>query len=295
MQKRNAMGALALCMLLAVTLTACGKKGEEPLTTPEAYVLGENSAPPFDQQLTEGGSLVSLSRQYPVQPEETAPPTEAPLSQESPAPEGSPAPEKKDDKKDGEPQGDPDSLIYTYAELPVAGALVESYAKVLADLEDPFQPVDKEGQPTEASDYTGETGTVRLARNAVEPELLYRIRLDWTPTSCAVTVDRVEGHLEKPKPPVQVEPMTLTQAVQYLEGISPQRLGLEGDSMDVYDVYPIEGIVMVNGQACIQFRVYRQTDQGTNDVKGMYLMTADRSHLYRLDPQTGEVMDKLAQ
>lgn len=298
MRKKKTVGVLCLCLLLALSLAGCGGKGEEPLTTPEAYVLGENSAPPFDQQLAEGeGSLVSLDRQYPAAPEESPAPTEMALAESSAPPEESAPAESeapKEEKKDeAEPEGDPDRLIYTYAELPVAGTLVEAYAKALLALEDPFQPVDKENLPADAPDYTGETGTLRLARNAVEEQMLFRIRLDWTPTSCAVTVDRAEGHLEKPTPPAQIQPMTLNQAVEFIEGMDPATLGLPGESMAMYNVYPIEGLVSVNGQACAQFRVYHNTEAGTNEVAGIYLITADKKHIYSLSPDTGEVIDQL--
>ena len=302
MGKRKKFGVLSLCLLLALISAGCGNKGEEALVTPEAYILGENSAPPFDEQLTEegGGKLVSLVRQYPEVPEESTDPTGEPLAQESGSPGESPAPEESEqpneDKKDKdvEPEGDPDRLIYTYAELPEAGTLVGTYAGALTALEDPFQPVDQENGPTDAPDYAQETGTVRMARNAAEEQTLFRIRVDWTPTSCAVTVDRAEGHIEKPQPVQEVEPMTLGQVVSYVEGLTPAILGLEGDSMDQYDVYPMEGISMVNGQACIQFRVYERTVMGTNDVAGIFLITADRMHIYRLNPDTGEVLDQLS-
>jgi len=87
--------------------------------------------------------------------------------------------------------------------------------------------------------------------------------------------------------------MTLTEAVDYLEGLSPQSLGLSGESMDGYSVFPAESVVPVNGLPCVELSVYEHDEQaGTNSIAGIYLLSrgAER-RLFRLDPETNMAVE----
>lgn len=62
--------------------------------------------------------------------------------------------------------------------------------------------------------------------------------------------------------------------------------------MDQYEVLPMDGTEMVDGKPAIRLHVYNDNNvAGSNDIMGMYLMTIDGEHLYRLDLSTNELTE----
>ena len=60
--------------------------------------------------------------------------------------------------------------------------------------------------------------------------------------------------------------------------------------MEEYNVYPIDGVEMVDGVACITLYVYSDGGgQGGNEFMGSYLMSIDGAHLYQVNPVTDEI------
>lgn len=267
--RRNKLVALGL--LLTVMTTACGGKGSAPIP-PETYSIGGNSAPPLDTLLSEGGSLVSVEELTadgtPVSP----PPEDSVEPDASANPDASPAPEVQ-------------QFIYTYAELPQGGPVAQTYVETLIAEENGFLVVDEENKAAEAPDYTAVEGTVLLVKPADQEGKLFRIRLDWTETSCTVAVDQPGGSMQKE----EASSMTVAEAIDYVKSLSPAALGLEGNSMEPYNVYNIDGLVMVDGVPCMEFRVYSRSEEGTNDVAGIYLISGDKSKIYRLDKAAGTI------
>lgn len=85
---------------------------------------------------------------------------------------------------------------------------------------------------------------------------------------------------------------TVAEAVEYMSLLPPAELGLPGDSMKSYLIYPEEGMVLVDGRSCTKIGVYElMPATQTNRVLGIYLLARDRSHLYRLDPATNTVQE----
>lgn len=251
MQKRYKQACLGLlCFLLLSLATGCG--GPEP---PEAYALGLDHAPPLDDQLGEDGG--KLDKVEPSAKEEA-------------------------ESSSGEGSG-PEQYIYTYKKLTAAGETVENYAKQLEG--EGFQPVDETGAPADAPDYSAESGTVLLAKEAESAEgYRFQIGLDWTEKECVVTVQLLEN------PEVVVEGMTVVEAIDFLRAQSPYRLGLTGSSMDAYSIYPMDGAVLVDGTPCLRLQVYTLSEENTNQLAGVYFLSADKAHLYRLDTETNNVL-----
>lgn len=246
MRAKKMGGIFLLCALLCLT-SGC-KKGEEALTPPAAYMVGEESIPALE--LPEEGGMLSEAH-YAADEEELA--------------------------------GD----VYTYAEMAQSGALVESYAGKMTG-ENGFTVVDEQDAETEPPDFTAAEGTVRLARETGAEGELLTVKLDWGEESCTVTVEVREGSIER----AEAEGMTAREAAEYLESLSPADLGLSGSSMAEYRVYPLSGIVLVDGNSCMQLNVYSVDNEAqTNDLLGSYLLTGDKAHLYRLDRQSGTVTE----
>lgn len=209
------------------------------------------------------------------------------------------------------------TVTYTYTDLNDAGAAAATYAKQLASAETPFSVVDEEFVRTDAPDYTAAEGTVLLARNLVKAEessessqegqeegqeetpketvpMVLTVKISWSQGVCVVTADEAEGKVTSP--PRQTSggtggaTMGMMQAQDYIESLPPSMLGLSGESMDAYQVMPLDGVVIVDGVACTRINVYDENNvQQSSEFMGSYLVSIDGAHLYRLNPHTDEI------
>lgn len=101
-----------------------------------------------------------------------------------------------------------------------------------------------------------------------------------------------------PSPPVyaaelritqpSVQALTVSEAIQRLKSCTPALLGLSGASMEEYEVYAEEGLVLVDSSPCLQLNVYSSTPR---QYRGCYLMTVDGAHLYQLDRDASQVTE----
>ena len=80
----------------------------------------------------------------------------------------------------------------------------------------------------------------------------------------------------------------------YLEGLSPELLGLPGASMSEYEIYSAEQMVPVNGITCAKLSVYSRGTSDTNTFQGVFLLARDGTRLYRLENETEVVEIPLA-
>ncbi len=89
------------------------------------------------------------------------------------------------------------------------------------------------------------------------------------------------------------EPMSVSQAVNYMMTLPPSLLGLEGSSMTEYDIYPGGAVVRVDGMACTEMSVYSKSDTaGTNNIVSTYLLSrGEIRHLFKLDKVTKQVTE----
>ncbi len=131
-----------------------------------------------------------------------------------------------------------------------------------------------------------------------EPEepitYVHTVRITWSPGMCVVTADEEEGKVTSPKPatPPGGQSLSIRGAVSRLKEMEPGKLGLEGASMEEYELIPMDATEMVNGTACINVYVYNSSSAtNSNQFVGSYLMSIDGQHLYRLDPVTSEIIE----
>lgn len=136
-------------------------------------------------------------------------------------------------------------------------------------------------EPTEPAEPVEET-----------PDLVLTVRITWSPGQCVVTADEEEGRVTSPPTAAPARhPVTQRSAMQILEGMSPAELGLPGDSMEAYEIIPMDGTELVDDMTAIRMHVYGSSSSGANDFLGSYLMTIDGDHLYRVDPITDEIIE----
>jgi hypothetical protein len=112
-------------------------------------------------------------------------------------------------------------------------------------------------------------------------------------------VDTREGTIgtgEEEEPAVEEEQsgtgLTLTTVVDYLRSFDPNQLGLDGSSMDQYEIYSLNGAVYVDGLPCLRLKVCSTDNtQQANEISGNFLVSSDRNHIYSLDEATGIVKE----
>lgn len=87
--------------------------------------------------------------------------------------------------------------------------------------------------------------------------------------------------------------MTTAETLEYIRRFTPASLGLSGQSMDDYEIYASENIVLVDGYTCTELSVYSKDDSaGTNDIEGWYLLSRGSDHkLFSLDKETGQLTE----
>lgn len=277
----------------------------EPIAAPLNYTLGETSIPALPAL---GGDVLVYLEETPVplalEAKEEPPKTET-LSAEN----SGETPEGEDAAAQPEEEAEPPevtAVTYRYEGYGEQTALLSAYVNLMTAQDAGFSFVDGTLTRLKEEEYpmmdVGR-GTVLLARNAIteaDSGKALLIQLDWTPTDCKVTVDTPEGQVKnppEPPKPAQVMPMTILEAMDKIESMSPADLGLAGSSMDDYTVYAMDGAVMIDGIPCMHLSVYDDSPSGTNEAAGQYFMSADGQHIYRLDSaaNTVEELDVLPQ
>ena len=241
---------LAVCLLLA----GCGEKLPKP---PEFYEIGENSVISLDQFMGAAtGTLIQIDKPS----EET-----------------------------------PDQYIYHYDQVLDVPHLVKTYYEHLLLPEQGFTLTDDTYLPlAEPASFDGLTSELILVRPAVEEKKLFRLVIGWTVEQvCTVNVACIEGAIRQPpkeEPEKAPEPATLVEQIDHMYTYTPAVLGLEGNDLSGYKIFPVEGIMSVDNKACRQFNVYqvREEDQ-VCVIAGTYLLTLDLQSLYHLDLTTDGV------
>ena len=221
------------------------------------------------------------------------------------------------------------TITYTYINLNDAGKAAQTYVNQLISAEDRFSLVDEDFvRRTDKPDYSAEEGSVIMARNlplpeaetpeeTTEPEedpdasedpdntpeptptpepepepvrMVLTVRISWSEGKCVVTADEEEGMVTAPPSVPSSESVTMRGAQDRIAAMSPEELGLPGESMDMYEVIAMDGVAMVDGIACIRVHVYtEETEIQGSEFMGSYLMTVNGQHLYRVNPVTDEL------
>ena len=148
--------------------------------------------------------------------------------------------------------------------------------------------------PEEEPDTDLLWGTVILGKAAAENEeagrRILRVIVGWSEYAVAVQVAYVNGSIlppivekeEEEKTEAAPKPTDIAQQVEYFTSLNPQALGLEGDDMKAYMVFPQQGWVMIDDVSCREISVYRQDAQtATNVLAGTFYLSSDLTHIYK--------------
>lgn len=118
------------------------------------------------------------------------------------------------------------------------------------------------------------------------PNYVITVRITWSKGQCVVTADEEEGEVTSPpSKPGPGPSITVRGAQERLEAMEPSKLGLPGASMEEYEIFPENGVEMVDNVACIRLDVYDENGM----FMGSYLMSINGEHLYQVDPVTNSI------
>lgn len=123
-----------------------------------------------------------------------------------------------------------------------------------------------------------------------DTQMQFRVRIDWTPTSCLITLDKIAGEDFVTSLQEAGTFLSFSGAKAMMSTVTPAEIGLPGESMSEYSLKPGPGFVMVDGKACLTVYVYGKNSVGTNSLMGTYFISSDCSTLYR---QIGETSDEV--
>lgn len=162
---------------------------------------------------------------------------------------------------------------------------------VVATPEPSAAPVESEaGGEDDASAQPTQTPAPSQPPAEETPGMVLAVKMEWSKGQCVVTADQEEGKVTS-RPPSQQQGaaggggMGQRAAKEYLEGLEPAQLGLEGQSMDDYEVMVVDGIVLVSGEPCTKLNIYDEDYV----FMGCYLVAQSGQELYQLDTVTGTI------
>ena len=181
-------------------------------------------------------------------------------------------------------------VTYHYQGLKEPLERLKVYCDLLTAEDFGFVPIDVNRMKTKMKPVEGESGSLQLVREISsgeeekvedEEKQMLSLTIGWNPEECYVTVAQIDGGIV---PPPKREPLTLSGAVDYFYKQKPADLGLSGASMREYQVFALDGAVMVDGIPCLRMNVYsKDPNTNTNVIAGQYLMSGDGVQLYFID------------
>ena len=178
-------------------------------------------------------------------------------------------------------EGEDGTTSYRSTDLTSGAETAQTYTKALEDSYD-FTALSQDGKEfLQEPDFSTDSGDILLAKESQSGSGLFQVALSWDKTSCTVTPSCDQ---EAQFPSEESSAMTLDEAAEYLKTFSPAVLGLEGADMSGYDVFPEEGVAMLDQVPCICLNVYRT---GDHQYCATYLIAEPNRQVYRLDRNTG--------
>ena len=98
----------------------------------------------------------------------------------------------------------------------------------------------------------------------------------------AVRVSTPEAQLRRPEKAEQPQPASLSEQLDTIQTMHPSELGLEGRSMDQYEVLSTTGFVKVDDILCRRFTIYEKTgDDKRGDIVKVVYFSGDQQHMFQ--------------
>lgn len=199
---------------------------------------------------------------------------------------------------------EPEVEQYTYIyDVAAPAAIVDRYLDAVLGGEEKFVLVDETYLHLEERPVLEDAvGTVTIARKSVQDGHVFQIVIGWSEASSLVfRASAPEGSIHEPEKEQGVglgsqvvETVPITTQIETIRGLSPAQLGLDGTTMDEYDIYPVEGFVKVDGFDCRRFNIYVSRGSGAGsypDLAATVMLSTDQKHIYWLDPVSNAVTE----
>lgn len=199
---------------------------------------------------------------------------------------------------------DPGVATYTYIyDTVTPAALVDRYLDAVLGGEEKFVLVDDTYLHLEERPVLEDAvGSVTIARPSVQEGHVFQMVIGWSDASALTfRTSAPEGKIHEPEKDngvglgsQVVETVPLTTQIETIRGLSPSQLGLDGTTMDEYDIYPVEGFVKVDDFDCRRFNIYvtRTSSGGAYpDLAAAVMLSTDQKHIYWLDPVSNVVTE----
>ena len=189
---------------------------------------------------------------------------------------------EEEDKESG-------TVTYCYADLTDTGEYVSKYVDILESMYT-CSVIDAQGVLQTEQSVSGDTGDIYVGAEAPGGGGVLQLHIVWDEASCSISPALLaDQKITEPEPePSSSSSLTLDEAIQFFQELSPATLGLDGSSMAAYEIYPDEGLVMVDNQPCIPVKVYGGAERR---FAGSYLLSLDGSRLYQTDLSSDQVQE----
>ena len=181
------------------------------------------------------------------------------------------------------------AVTYCYENLTDIGGYVADYVDILESMYT-CSVIDAEGVLQTEQTVSGSTGDVYVGAESPGDSGILQLQIVWDEASCSVTPAFLAGQeITEPKPePDAADSLTLDEAIQFFQELSPSQLGLPGSNMSDYEIFAKEGLVMVDEAPCIPVNLYTASEYR---FSGSYLISIDGSILYQVDNNSGQVRE----
>ena len=252
-----AVAAVILLVLPRFGINLLGEKEPEqqveekiPKKGVEAYTVGEDTVASLDTVLEEGeGELLALRT----------------------------TPEKSKAEEEGR-------LTYIY-EVNGPAAVVNRYLDLVLGEELGFSLADENYMiQEERPELVDEEGALMVAKASVVEGKVFQLAIGWSQENdmLAVRVSTPEAQLRMPEKEEQPKPASLSEQLDTIQTMHPSELGLEGRSMDQYEVLSTTGFVKVDDILCRRFTIYEKTgDDKRGDIVKIVYFSGDQQHMFQ--------------
>ena len=283
MPKQRVRGLVSLLIFLCVflLLTSCKKEDGPPMS----YQIGIYTVPSL-HQILETEAIVLDS--YTIPEEAVDSDNSAEKGSGKGLPVDSPSAEKS-------PVTAP-LQVYEYSGLPGGGLDIQTYVEALMNTEGlDLNPVNSAARSVPLPDFTTNEGFVLLSMVNLDDENMLRVLVSWAGSTCIIRVSIVEAPRPSEGDPtpasMSTSGLSAEETVAFFQGLSPAVLGLEGEDMGAYNIYYLDGKVLVDDQPCSRVRIYAvSSPEGSNAYLGTFLVNGSRTQLYQLDLLTKKVI-----
>lgn len=196
-----------------------------------------------------------------------------------------------------------EQYVYIY-DVASPAEVVNRYLDAVLGGEEKFVLVDETYlHLEERPELADELGALTIARPSVQSGHVFQLVIGWSEASTLTfRASAPEGAIHEPEKEDDklglgsqvTETFSLTEQIDKIKGMSPAQFGLDGDSMEAYEIAPVEGFVMVDEITCRRFNVYVPRESGAGhypDLEAVIFLSTDQQHVYRMDPESNAVTE----